>query len=535
MSSIKHLVLVAAENGALPGGKVGGVGDVIEHLPKALVRKGCQVTVITPSYGSLQLAPGAQLRTVIKVPFAGGEVPVELYQVPGNLPNKAIRHWVLHHPNFATAGQGVIYANFDENPFSIDASKFALFSQATAELLLDDPDNPPMPCTCTIGTQLFYCCCVRRTRATPPYSDCTASFRFTTSRCKAFVRCRVTLRLCRHGTQTWMWTSQHRRTTPVGPTASTRCGPASCLGTGSIPCRQTTLPKSPSQVTRREGFSGGEGLDADLRDAKRSGRLHGILNGCDYPTAEPRGSAKRDTGIRQWSDFLAASRRELTRWAAQKPVLRSSHFVAGNALADLADRPIKQLLTSVTRVTDQKISLLLQPCSNATPALDNLLNAVGDDCLFVLLGSGQGEFEHALTRVAAEHSNFLFLNGYSDTLANALYERGDLFLMPSSFEPCGISQMIAMRHGQPCIVHSVGGLRDTVTHGKTGFVFDGDTQVEQADRFVEGTLDALTLNTVRAIAGAASKRLQPQCVSPGKPPPSSTSHNSTRPPIPSRG
>ncbi len=57
--------------------------------------------------------------------------------------------------------------------------------------------------------------------------------------------------------------------------------------------------------------------------------------------------------------------------------------------------------------------------------------------------------------------------------------------MPSSFEPCGISQMLAMRAGQPCVVHGVGGLHDTVESGVTGFVFTGKTPMDQAAAFVE--------------------------------------------------
>jgi starch synthase len=56
--------------------------------------------------------------------------------------------------------------------------------------------------------------------------------------------------------------------------------------------------------------------------------------------------------------------------------------------------------------------------------------------------------------------------------------------MPSSFEPCGISQMLAMRAGQPCVVHEVGGLKDTVEDAVTGFSFAGDTVNEQAAAFV---------------------------------------------------
>ena len=65
--------------------------------------------------------------------------------------------------------------------------------------------------------------------------------------------------------------------------------------------------------------------------------------------------------------------------------------------------------------------------------------------------------------------------------------------MPSSYEPCGISQMLAMRAGQPCVVHGVGGLKDTVNDGITGFVFSGETPAEQAEAFVESTRRALSM------------------------------------------
>ena len=104
-------------------------------------------------------------------------------------------------------------------------------------------------------------------------------------------------------------------------------------------------------------------------------------------------------------------------------------------------------------------------------------------------------FEDRLLEVAQRHANILFLKGYSEMLADPIYAAGNLFLMPSSFEPCGISQMLAMRAAQPCVVHGVGGLRDTVDDNRSGFVFDGDTTTEQAGRFVAETLRALELKS----------------------------------------
>jgi hypothetical protein len=107
---------------------------------------------------------------------------------------------------------------------------------------------------------------------------------------------------------------------------------------------------------------------------------------------------------------------------------------------------------------------------------------VGPGGVYLLLGSGDPAYERFLTTVSARYDNFVFLRGYSDELSQALYGAGDLFLMPSSFEPCGISQMLAMRAGQPCLVHHVGGLKDTVRDGVNGFAFTGANLEEQVER-----------------------------------------------------
>ena len=65
--------------------------------------------------------------------------------------------------------------------------------------------------------------------------------------------------------------------------------------------------------------------------------------------------------------------------------------------------------------------------------------------------------------------------------------------MPSLFEPCGISQMLAMRNGNPCLVHHTGGLKDTVEHLKTGFAFSGNTYDEQISNMVKSFDEALTI------------------------------------------
>jgi starch synthase len=109
------------------------------------------------------------------------------------------------------------------------------------------------------------------------------------------------------------------------------------------------------------------------------------------------------------------------------------------------------------------------------------------------LGSGDPQLEDQLRDIMNRYPHALFLHGYNEALAQQVYDSGDLFLMPSSFEPCGISQMLAMRSGQPCVVHGVGGLRDTVKHNETGFVFSGESLTAQASNFARTVKTALEL------------------------------------------
>ena len=126
-------------------------------------------------------------------------------------------------------------------------------------------------------------------------------------------------------------------------------------------------------------------------------------------------------------------------------------------------------------------------------ALDHILENLGHGGVFILLGSGNAEYEDDIAALAGKYENFVFLRGYAEAFGDLMYHGGDLFLMPSSFEPCGISQMLAMRAGQPCVVHGVGGLHDTVESGATGFVFAGATRAEQAAAFVACVARALQL------------------------------------------
>jgi starch synthase len=193
-----------------------------------------------------------------------------------------------------------------------------------------------------------------------------------------------------------------------------------------------------------------------------------------------------------WKKLVETMHAEVLRFIAAEERLSAVHFLADKRLNALPRKRPATLLTSVGRLTDQKLRLFREPTRRGTPALERILEELGNDGLLIVLGSGDRAYEQFIADVGVRFDNLLFIRGYSDPLAEALYASGDLFLMPSSFEPCGISQMLAMRAGQPCVVHAVGGLKDTVS-SRTGFPFDGDTPAHQAQDLVREVATAVEL------------------------------------------
>jgi starch synthase len=232
------------------------------------------------------------------------------------------------------------------------------------------------------------------------------------------------------------------------------------------------------------GFIGGEGLENELDAASQSGRLVGILNGCNY---------QRPVGRRPgWGRIQNLAMEQVDAWLAANPSSRI-HALAKRRLDSFPKRRPANVITSVGRLVRQKAALLFEGMPDGRTALEHVLDVVGENGVVILLGSGESEYEQRMVEIAEQEEKLLFLCGYSETLADPMYRGGDLFLMPSSFEPCGISQMLAMRSGQPCVVHDVGGLKDTVQHERSGFVFAGDSTQLQATQFIEAVRHALAL------------------------------------------
>lgn len=509
-----NILMLASENDALPKGKVGGIGDVIRDLPRALAASGQRVTVMTPGYQWFSTLPGAEHLGDYEVAFSGFDNEVSLFRVPAMDPTEGVDYLVVEHPFFGSAGVGKIYCNDPpDRPFASDGIKFALFSIAVAEAciqgLLGDFD--------VVHLHDWHAATFATLRALHP------RYRALQDRPCVFTIHNLALQGIRplHGDnsslQVWFDGLVPEDDAIVDPRYPDCYNPMRA----AINLCDRVHVVSPSYAQEvllpsdhDAGFFGGEGLEADLHAAQQQQRLVGILNGVDY-SGQQRPAIDRD----ELFQLLIHQMREC---AAEDALLQSPLSLAANRLQELQRHGDhrKVLLTSVGRVSDQKMLLLRQRLDDGRFALDALLETLGSKGCFVMVGNGDLMLEQFLYAASKRHPNFVFLQGFFAELGQRLYENGDLFVMPSSFEPCGISQMVAMRHGQPCLVHAVGGLKDTVQDGLSGFVFEGKDLAEQAEAMIATLARALEVlteqpATVKAMRrSAASQRFTWQAVVP---------------------
>ena len=478
-----HIVMVAAENDALPGGKVGGLGDVIRDLPAALAQAGQQVSVVTPGYGIFAADQRGTRLASLTVRFAGQRETVVLYRVEAPKPVAGVIHLVLEHPLFSAQGAGRIYITDDNGPFATDAHRFALFCAAVTQSIEQHHLGKPDLLHChDWHTGLLLA--LRR-------------FDPSLQLLKSIPAVYSIHNLSLQGTRPfegndssllhWFPGIPFERDFIVDPRYTDCVNPMRA----GITLAQRVHTVSPTYAREilgsshwEQGQVGGEGLEADLQKVHKDGRLIGILNGCDYSAALP-------PRLEQPKLWLLIEK-ELDALVERFGGNSSSHYYALKQLQQLRRRrsASKPLLVSVGRLTAQKLWLLVQDHDSGS-VMDEVLRRLHPG-VFVMLGNGDSWYDRFFTRLMRQHSNFLYLCGYSEELAQALYGSGDLFVMPSIYEPCGISQMLAMRAGVPCLVHGVGGLNDTVQHQVNGFSFSGASLTEKTAKLLS-TLDSALL------------------------------------------
>ncbi len=206
--------------------------------------------------------------------------------------------------------------------------------------------------------------------------------------------------------------------------------------------RVTTVSPSYAQEIQHEPL--GMGMQGLL--ASRSGSLSGILNGIDTADWNP----SSDLHLPCSYTFRALSGKKRCKLALQNDL---------NLEAD-ANAP---LLGIISRLTHQKgVDWVMQIAGG--------LLAKGAQ--LAILGKGDAMIESACRKLAESHpGRIAAVIGYDEGLSHRIEAASDIFLMPSRFEPCGLNQMYSQRYGSVPVVHAVGGLKDTVEDGVTGFVF----------------------------------------------------------------
>lgn len=196
----------------------------------------------------------------------------------------------------------------------------------------------------------------------------------------------------------------------------------------------TTVSKTYSEEIKTPFF--GEGLDGLIR--ARSNSLTGIINGIDYEEYNP------ETDIHISTPFNVSNFR--------KEKIKNKKALQNELGLTVSSK--KFMIGIVSRLTDQK----------GLDLIDYVIeNICSEDTQLVVLGTGEEKYEHLFRHYAWKYGDRVSANiYYSDPLAHKIYAGCDAFLMPSLFEPCGLSQLISLRYGTIPIVRETGGLKDTV-------------------------------------------------------------------------
>ncbi len=177
------------------------------------------------------------------------------------------------------------------------------------------------------------------------------------------------------------------------------------------------------------------GLDGIL--SERKFKLHGVINGIDMDKYNP----KTDDALFKNYDLKGISKKTQNKKALCE-------------LVNLNYDENRPMIAMVTRLTEQKGMDLV------AAVVDEIMKA---DVQMVVLGTGDWRYENMIKEAEGRYPNkFRAILAFSGDLASKIYAGADMFLMPSKFEPCGLSQLIAMRYGTVPIVRETGGLKDTV-------------------------------------------------------------------------
>ena len=479
-----QVLMVAAECRDLA--KVGGLADVVRDLSKALKALGTPASIMMPCYNRVQHSD--EPYDTFFVPFGSrNDWLVKLFRRE----LEGVPVYLVRSEEFFGGSYGDVYIDSErlgKGPFEDDALRFAFFSAATLEFIKKQ-----------IGSL--------RINAIHCHDWHTGALLVLLKYDPRYRRLANTLQ-----TLFTIHNLDYQGTRPFELTGDRDLSSFSqwfpelyqglkisgglaliCDSHATLPCFNpmraginladnvnTVSPKYAAEITQPDdpsrNFIGGRGLEDDLQ--RCGSRLHGILNGLDYNLNDPTKTIPPfDINIENWQDarkqhkinLLDGLSTHLEKMAVKlgKGFKNSDRVLRKMSIYRPEDWKGKPLVVAVTRAVRQKVNILLETLNGSGSVLEEILKRD-----VFLLVQGTGDLENQLDEIN-QWPNGLFVCAFDSGFANLLYEGGDLFLMPSDFEPCGITQMIAMRNGCLPLVPDVGGLYDTVQDRQTGFVYSG--------------------------------------------------------------
>lgn len=438
--SSKKMQIVFASAECAPFVKTGGLGDVAGSLPAALVRAGAEVIVMVPKYATIKDEYKAQMEH-----FADFYVSLgwrNEYCGLEKLEHDGVTYMFVDNERYFA--RDYPYGFFD------DGERFAFFSKAITESLQHLPEgfecdilhcNDWQTALAPVFLREFYQGLPLYDRVKTVFSIHNVAFQGQFS-------------------DTVMEDILGVAHIPAAAT-QLRCDACSInYMLGALHYADAITTVSPTYAGEIQTPEFGEGLDGVLRE--RSYALQGILNGIDVAGFDPA------TDKRIAANYTVEDR---SGKAVCKAKLQEE---LGLEVRD--DRP---LMVMVTRLTRQKgMDLVMY-------ALDRIL---AGGVQVAVLGTGDRDYEDGLRYFQDKYPGTMAARiEFDPALSQRMYAAADMFLMPSKFEPCGLSQIIAMRYGTLPIVRETGGLKDTVipynefTGEGTGFSFSNFNGDEMGD------------------------------------------------------
>ena len=438
--SSKKMQIVFASAECAPFVKTGGLGDVAGSLPAALVRAGAEVIVMVPKYATIKNEYKAQMEH-----FSDFYVSLgwrNEYCGLEKLEHDGVTYMFIDNERYFA--RDYPYGFFD------DGERFAFFSKAITESLQHLPAgfecdilhcNDWQTALAPVFLREFYQGLPLYDRVKTVFSIHNVAFQGQFS-------------------DTVMEDILGVAHIPAAA-SQLRCDACSInYMLGALRYADAITTVSPTYANEIQTPEFGEGLDGVLRE--RSYALQGILNGIDVAGFDPA------TDKRIAANYTVEDR---SGKAVCKAKLQEE---LGLEVRD--DRP---LMVMVTRLTRQKgLDLVMY-------ALDRIL---AGGVQVAVLGTGDRDYEDGLRYFQDKYPGTMAARiEFDPALSQRMYTAADMFLMPSKFEPCGLSQIIAMRYGTLPIVRETGGLKDTVipynefTGEGTGFSFSNFNGDEMGD------------------------------------------------------